>query len=128
MTDMLGTVTTERLMGLIGSRGPRWAVRATLRRDEHAVVLVETAEQAESWRDRYIDWRYRQVTVYPPTGSVDLGQLGRAQTAARRALDEATAALRAGVLRALEEGRSEAEIARSAGISESTVRAWADER
>lgn len=63
--------------------------------------------------------------VDPPVGSIDLAKLGRERMDAKRAFEEKTAILRAGVLRALGEGRAEAEVARTAGVDRMTVRKWA---
>jgi hypothetical protein len=107
------------------ARGPRWAVVGTIRQGENVGEYADTAERAEAIQARYQETGYYQVQVYPPEGSVDLGELGRARADAKRAADEATAILRAGVLRALEEGREETEVARTAGVDRQTVRAWA---
>ncbi len=66
--------------------------------------------------------------MHAPAGSVDLAELGRVRSEARRALDEKTTILRAAVLRALEDGRAEAEVAREAGVDRMTVREWAGKR
>jgi DNA invertase Pin-like site-specific DNA recombinase len=55
-------------------------------------------------------------------------ELGRARPEARRDFDEKTSILRAAVLRAVEENRAEAEIAREAGIDRMTVREWSGKR
>lgn len=112
----------------IDQRGPRWAVWGRIRKGESRTQYADTAEQAEQVRQSFenpADWGYRDVKVYPPTGSVDLTALGRARAEAQRAFNDATEILRAGVLRALEDGRAEAEVARSAGIDRMTVRKWA---
>jgi hypothetical protein len=68
------------------------------------------------------------VRLAPLDESSELVGLGRARQDAKRAYDEATAVLRAGVLRALEAGRAEAEVARAAGVDRMTVRDWAGKR
>jgi hypothetical protein len=59
---------------------------------------------------------------------MDLAKLGQERRDAQRALDEKTAILKAAVLRALEKGRAEAEVARTAGVDRMTVRKWAGKR
>jgi DNA-binding CsgD family transcriptional regulator len=55
----------------------------------------------------------------------ELEDAGRARAEAQNALDEKTKELKTEVLRALAEGRAEAEVARAAGIDRMTVRKWA---
>lgn len=120
--------TDTRAREAIDQRGPRWAVWGRIRKGESRTQYADTAEQAEAIRRQFedpADWGYRDVRVYPPEGSVDLAALGRSRTEARRVFDDATSLLRAGVLRALEDGRAEAEVARSAGVDRMTVRKWA---
>jgi hypothetical protein len=119
------TVNTTRNLDFIRARGPRFAVIGTVRRNEHQGIYADNAETAETLRQRYEAAGYYQVQVYPPLGSVDLGALGRARADAKATFDEATALLRAGVVRAVEEGRAETEIAATAGVDRMTVRAWA---
>jgi DNA-directed RNA polymerase specialized sigma24 family protein len=107
------------------ARGPRWAVIGRVRSNEDVGDYEDTAELAERRAEKYRELGYYQVQVYPAVGSVDLRTLGEARRNAKEAYDEATAILRAGVLRALEENRSEAEIARTAGVDRMTVRSWA---
>ncbi|MEU3455551.1 hypothetical protein ABZ671_18415 [Micromonospora sp. NPDC006766] len=109
----------------VKDRGPRWAVYGQLRPQEARTEYADTAERAEKIREDFEEKGYYQVQVHPPVGSVDLAKLGRERTDAKRVLDEKTAILRAGVLRALEEGRAEAEVARTAGVDRQTVRKWA---
>jgi hypothetical protein len=109
----------------ISTRGPRWVVAGTLRPNEIVAEYAETAQAAEKLREQFEAQNYRQVRVYPPQGGVDLAKLGRERAEAWRRYTEATDILRAGVLRALEEERSENEISRTAGIDRQTVRAWA---
>ncbi|MGK5737231.1 hypothetical protein [Micromonospora sp. URMC 103] len=110
----------------ISERGPRWAVSGSVRQGEIRAEYADTAERAEQIRKDFEEnWGYYQVRVHPPVGSVDLAKLGRERAEAKRVFDEKTAILRAGVLRALEEGRAEAEVARTAGVDRMTVRKWA---
>lgn len=110
---------------MIQERGPRYAVIGSIRQGESAVNYTDTAEGAEKYRQSYEDSGYYQIKVHPPVGSIDLAKLGRARADAKRAYDQQTEILRAGVLRALEDGRAEAEVARTAGIDRMTVRTWA---
>lgn len=113
----------------IERRGPRYAVYGIIRTGEARTEYADTAEQAEQIRASFEDPRdcgYKQVKVHPPEGSVNLEALGQARTKAKAAVEEATAVLRAGVLRAMEApGSSEAQIAREAGVDRMTVRKWA---
>lgn len=109
----------------VQERGPRYAVYGNLRPGEAQTMYAVTAELAEEIREDFEGRGYYQVKVWPPAGSVDLAKLGRERAEAKRTFDEKTAILRAGVLRALEEGRAEAEVARTAGIDRQTVRTWA---
>lgn len=108
----------------VTDRGPRWAVMGTIRPHEAITEYADTADRAETIREQFADIGYHQIQVYPPAGSVNLAELGRRRTDARRAYDEAREILRAGVIRAIEDGRSEAEVARSAGVTRDTVRTW----
>lgn len=106
-------------------RGPRYVVSAQVRGGEWCAGYADTADVAEATRVRLDEEGYRTVKVMAPEGAVDLEALGRTRRLAKEALDEAAAVLRAGVLRALEEGRAEAEVARAAGVDRMTVRTWA---
>lgn len=118
-------ISVSRALEMAAERGPRYCVTATIRPNEHSVTYTNDAEDAERARERYESSGHYMVRVYPPQGSVDLAKLGRERADARRVADEKTTILRAAVLRALEEGRAEAEIARTAGIDRMTVRKWA---
>jgi DNA-binding CsgD family transcriptional regulator len=112
---------------IIAGRGPRYAVRLGLRNDRYHVHLVDTAERAERIYDRALEeggYLYGTTKVIPSQDPVDLAVLGRARYDALRTADEATATLRAAVLREAELGRAEAWIAREAGIDRMTVRKW----
>jgi hypothetical protein len=118
--------TNDTARKMVKERGPRWAVYGQIRQGEARVSYALTSDAAETTRKSYEDdWGYYQVQVYPPDGSVELAQLGRERDAAKRTFDEKTEILKAGVLRALDEGRAEAEIARTAGVDRMTVRSWA---
>lgn len=110
---------------MVSDRGPRWAVYGQIRPGEARTSYAATAELAEKFRAEYEELGYYQVKVHPPTGSVDLAKLGRDLADARRVLAEKTEIVRAGVLRALDEGRAEAEVARTVGVDRMTVRKWA---
>lgn len=116
--------TTDASFKLIDERGPRWAVVGTIRPREVQFFYADTAERAEAIREDLKSSHHRQVQVHPPQGSVNLAELGGARLRAKAAFDEATSVLRAGVLRAAEEGRSEVEIAKTAGVDRMTVRKW----
>lgn len=121
-------MTSNHAYDMVNERGPRYAVIGHIRQGESEVRYGDTAEVAERIRESHERSGYYQIHVYPPVGSIDLGKLGRDRDAAKRAFDEATAILRAAVLRALDEGRAEAEVARTAGVDRMTVRAWAGKR
>ncbi len=115
-----------RVMDLVKERGPRYAITGSLSRGLGRIIYADTAEAAKR-AEAQLDGCH-DIHIYPPEGSVDLGLLGRARHDAKTAFDEATATLRAGVLRALEDGRAEAEVARAAGVDRMTVRAWAGKK
>ena len=115
----------DRAWERVQQRGPRYAIIGSIRPDEARCEYAETAGAAERIRGDFTSQHYHQVQVYPPAGSVDLRALGEARRKARETFDEATAILRAGVLRALEDNRAEAEVAREALVDRMTVRAWA---
>ncbi len=117
--------STTSISKRIGERGPRWIVTGDIRPGEALYDYANTAEVADRLSTMYEEQGYRNVRIYAPVGSVDLAALGRARTEAERVLAEHTAMLRAGVLRALEAGRSESEVALTGGINRSTVRKWA---
>lgn len=109
----------------VASRGPQYAVIGNVRPGEARVQLTADADAAERTRDSWIGSGYYQVRVFPPLSAEDLTVLAAERDRAAEVGREATARLKAGVLRALEEGRSEAEVARTAGIDRMTLRAWA---
>lgn len=117
--------TNTEAQSRVASRGPRYAVYGQIRQGEAITDYAATGEAAERLRNRHEESGYYMIKVYPPLGSVDLAALGAARKAAKTVLDEATEVLRAGVLRALEEGQAEAEVARTAGVDRMTVRTWA---
>jgi hypothetical protein len=120
--------STEKAQRKIDDRGPRFAVFGTVHRGQHYVEYALTGDDAESIRARYENGGYTGIKVHAPIGSGDLAELGRARAEARRDFDEKTSILRAAVLRAVEENRAEAEIAREAGIDRMTVREWSGKR
>jgi hypothetical protein len=119
----IGEVTRQA-----GQRGHRWHVSARVRPREFCAGYFATAEQAEHTRAWLAEHEYRDIQVLVPAHAADLAALGQDRVEARRILDEKTAALRAGVLQAVEEGREETEIARTAGVDRMTVRAWVGKR
>lgn len=128
---MMSHVDYDTAEKMIAERGPRYVVQVGIRRGEVLIYYADTAERAETLYDRYVSEGGYQLTytkVIPPRESVDLAQLGRDRQDAKRRFDEATDILRAGVLRAIEGGRSEHEIARQAGVDRMTVRSWQGKR
>lgn len=121
-------ITLALLNKMIAERGPRYLIHGTIRRGEYAAHYADTGERAEGIREKLEGDRHYQVRVIPPSGAIDLGELGRARMEAKRVFDDATAILRAGVLRAAEENREETEIARTAGVDRMTVRSWLGKR
>jgi hypothetical protein len=122
-------MTSEEINDFRRRRGPRYAVTWSVNTDMHEGTYTDTAELAEKVRAiALFEGHCYNVHVSAPEGSVDLAALGDARLKAKRAFDEATAFLRAGVLRALEDGRSESEVARSARVDRMTVRTWAGKR
>jgi hypothetical protein len=120
---MMTTAAADRI---VRERGHRYAIFGTVRRGESQAQYADTAERAEVIYEQFADLGYRNVKVHSPQlDGLDLEALGRDRAKAKAAYDEATAALRAGVLRALEAGRHEAEVARTAGLNRMTVRTWA---
>lgn len=117
------------LQQAIEDRGGRYCVTATIRPNEYAYSYADTGEQAEKIRDDYQDnWHYRQIRIHPPTVDMDVAQelaaLGTERSRLRAAEREATAKLRAMVLRAAARGLAEADIARRAEVDRMTVRKW----
>lgn len=117
--------TNTEARSRVANRGPRYAVYGQIRQGEAITTYADTAERAERVREQYEETGYYTIKVHPPEGSINLAGLGATRNAAKVAFDEATSILKAGVLRALEEGRAEAEIARTAGVDRMTVRTWA---
>ncbi len=114
----------ERLAKAVAERGPRYAVEGTIRRGEYILRYAATADEAEAALERLREDGYYQTRLHNPEGSTDLTKLGRDRANAERALAEATEILKAGVVRAAEEGRNESEIARQSGVTRVTVRSW----
>lgn len=112
----------------IASRGPRFAVVGTIRRDELRLEFADTSARAEEIADRMRGDRLHQVRVHVPVGDPDLGAIGRALAAARMAERDAAALARAAALRADEAGTPEAAIARELGVNRMTVRSWLGKR
>lgn len=120
--------TAARMLDAAAKRGPRYFVYGTIRPGEMEGHYCDTGEQAERLRQEWEHAGRYTVHVNPPVGSVDLKPLADARRKAIAELDEATSVLRAAVLRALEDGRAEAEVARAAGVDRMTVRAWSGKR
>lgn len=117
--------TNYKAMEEVAGRGPHYAVIGNIRPGEARVLKTAYPELAEKFRDEFIANGYYQVRVFPPIGAVDLAELAKERGRAIEVEREVTARLRAAALRALEEGRAEAEVARTAGIDRMTMRAWA---
>lgn len=112
---------------MIRERGPRYLVTADIERATYAAKYEDTADAAEATFDRYAADGHKNARVHLPDVpglDIDLRKYGRDRAEALRVAEEKTSILRAAVLRAIEAGRSEAEVARSAGIDRGTVRDW----
>jgi hypothetical protein len=118
-------INTAHMLELVAARGPRWAVSATIRPNEHRVDYCLTRDAADARAEQLRGEKHYQIQVHPPEGEVDLARLGQDRADASVVLAERTAVLRAGVLRALEAGDSEVSVARTAGVDRMTVREWA---
>lgn len=117
------------LQQAINDRGGRYCITGTIRPNEYAYLYTDTSEQAEKTREDFEEnWHYRQVRIHPPTVDMDvateLAKLGAQRRDLRAAEREATAKLRAMVLRAAARGFAEADIARRADVDRMTVRKW----
>jgi hypothetical protein len=120
-----GWMVSQRARTTIKARGSRWAVCGTIRPGECCVDYADDGDGAERLRDRYTDNRYYMITVYPPQGSADLEELRKERIEAQAVLDDVTGRLRAACVQAVADGRSESEVARSAGVDRSkTLRVW----
>lgn len=109
----------------ITDRGPRFAVYGKIRRGEARTEYADTAERAEQTRADFTRLGYTKILVHPPVDSVELAPLRQARNAAQHKLNEATAILRAAVIRAInDDHRSESEVSREAGVDRMTVRRW----
>lgn len=118
-------VSLQGAQRAIEERGPRWIVVGTIRHDELRVSYADNAERAEKIATEFTtELGYRDAQVHAPEGSIDLAALGRERAEAKDAFTEATNVLRAAVLRALDDGRAEAEVARTARVDRMTVRKW----
>jgi hypothetical protein len=116
--------TLTNALKMIAERGPRFAVKGSIRPNEARVEYAATGERAEQIADRLRAEGHYQVQVYTPEGSIDLTKLGKGLADARELVRERTEILKAAVHRAHEDGRAEAEIARQAGVDRMTVRSW----
>jgi DNA invertase Pin-like site-specific DNA recombinase len=112
----------------VRSRGPRFAVVGTIRRDEMQVVLVDTAAKAEEAAEKMRADELRMVRLHLPQSDLDYLGIGRTLHDARTALAEATEVARAAARRLVESGVSESETARQLGVDRMTVRAWLGKR
>jgi hypothetical protein len=115
----------------LDARGPRYAIWVELGKDEAQVIYADTATQAEKIREnRLADYsgNEQRVQLYPPAGSVSLADAASERETVKALLAEKTAILKAVALQALEEGRSEVEVAREARVDRMTIRSWAGKR
>jgi hypothetical protein len=117
--------TMAMVKQLEAERGPRWLIYGTIRQGEFIASYADTADAAEWLHAKMESDHYRQVRTVPPAGGVDLAKLGRERNSDKRTYGASNAALKTGVLAALADGRSESEVARTAGIDRMTVRKWA---
>jgi hypothetical protein len=112
----------------LAERGPRWAIWIETGRHHAEVHYADTAAQAEKLREIHLaDWSHNEqrVQLYPPAEAMSLGRAASQRLKAETAFKKKTAILKTVVLQALAQGRSEAEVARSAGVDRMTIRAWA---
>lgn len=123
--------TTHAARHQLDARGPRWAIWIELGKDSAQVVYADTATQAEKTYERHLaDWSNnpQRVQLHPPAGLVTLNDAATDRDKAKTVLAEKTAILKAVALQALEEGRTEAEVAREARVDRMTIRSWAGKR
>jgi DNA-directed RNA polymerase specialized sigma24 family protein len=116
------------LQQAIDDRGGRYCITGTIRPGEFDYRYADTSDEAERISDKFADDRRYQVRIHPPTVDMDvateLAKLGAQRKDLRAAEREATAKLRAMVLRAASRGFAEADIARRADVDRMTVRKW----
>lgn len=120
-------VTVQSLQRMQAKRGPHYLVHGADRRNEPIARYADTLDEAERIAERMRTDGLRQVQVLPPREQItldDVSRYGDAYSRAQDAAEGAKATLRAAVHRAVESGASESEIAREAGITRMTVRAW----
>lgn len=112
------------------ARGPRYSIVGTIRKGEFYGSYAGTSEAAEAEANRMTELGYYQVKIVAPAGAVNLRELAFERTIAREAEREATAKLRAGVLRRAEQMQeeggqvNESALAREASVDRMTVRQW----
>lgn len=123
--------TTAERDAAIAARGPRrYAISATIAPDHYEVAYAATLEQAHATaRDMERLGRY-DVQVYVPDYPASLlavHESGLRLAAARKALQKEMERLTAAVRAALDEGQSESELARQAGVDRHTIRKMRDQ-
>lgn len=114
-------------------RGPRHLVYGTVRRDEFRAVYATSAAQAEQEAARLEADRLRQVRIVAPATVEDdhadvLRESALVWRAARDAEVDLRQQLAAAIIAAVEDGMSESEAARLAGVDRMTVRSYLGKR
>lgn len=108
----------------IKNRGPRFAVKGTIRGGEFAVELADTADRAEEILTRMEADGYRNVRLHLPDSTIDYTSVARGLAEARDRLNNATEVARAAANRLTEAGISEAQTARMLGVDRMSIRSW----
>lgn len=108
-------------------RGPRYAVRGTIRPNEFDVEFADTASQAEAIAERMRESHRRQVRILLPLDT-NLESIIRDYRRARDHLNRMTDLARAVAHRLTEMGISESEAARQLDVDRMTIRSWLGKR
>lgn len=114
-------------------RGPRHLVYGTVRRNEFRAVYATSAAQAEHEAARLEADHLRQVRILAPaTVEADHADVLRDAALIWRTARDAEIDLRqqlaAAIVTAVQDGMSESEAARLAGVDRMTVRSWLGKR
>lgn len=120
-------ITTATLARMRADRGPRYLVHGTIRTGQFRASYATDSAEAEALYQSYTGLHCYTVRVVPPDVpgvGIDLTRYRDEADAAERTLRSARQTLQAAVLCAALNGRHPAEIARSSGVEEDTVRQW----